>query len=67
MADSHFDEFGLTMKVPSESGQTIYLPTVQECQKGANEWTTVPDSLEQWHSVDEPAPFIRLIDSQDGH
>jgi len=67
LADAHFDEFGLTMKAPTEPGKTLYFPTVQECRTGTNEWTTIPSSVEQWHSVDEPAPFIRLIDADGSH
>lgn len=54
-----FDQFGLSMKLPDAAGP-LYFPTVQRCDKGENDWTTIPDSPENWHHVDRPAPMLML-------
>ena len=67
LPDAQFDEFGLVMKLPGESGRTVYLPTTQECAQGVNDWTNIPDESEQWHDIEGPAPFIRLKEGEDHH
>ena len=54
-----FDEFGLSLKLPAQSGP-LYFPTVQRCTTGENDWTTIPPSPEHWHHVDRPAPMLIL-------
>jgi hypothetical protein len=54
-----FDEFGLSLKLPSTAGP-LYFPTVQRCQKGENAWTTIPQSPAQWHRESRPAPMLLL-------
>jgi uncharacterized protein YcnI len=54
-----FDQFGLSMKLPDVAGP-LYFPTVQRCETGENDWTTIPDSPEHWHHVDRPAPMLVL-------
>jgi len=65
LSAAHFDEFGLTMKLPPGAERTVYLPTMQQCVDGANDWTAIPESGQQWHDIDGPAPFIQLI--EEGH
>jgi len=67
LSDAHFEEFGLSMKLPDAAGRTFYLPVVQECAEGANEWTSIPDSPDQWHAIERPAPFIRVIQGEEHH
>lgn len=55
-----FDEFGLALKLPRQSGSTLYFPTVQECEAGALRWTAVPKKGEKWGDLADPAPFVRL-------
>lgn len=67
LPDAHFDEFGLTMKLPNTAGKTLYLPTVQECEKGVHRWIEIPAAGQTWGQLGEPAPFIRLIEKKPGH
>ena len=60
LPDSMYDSFGFVMKMPAGAGQTLYFPTVQECEKGANRWINIPAAGQQWHDVREPAPFVKL-------
>lgn len=64
LADAHFDEFGLTMRVPAQPGQTLYFPVVQECEQGVHRWIEIPAGSQKWDDLREPAPFIRLIDKR---
>lgn len=60
LPDAYFDEFGLAMKLPNRPGETLYFPTVQECEDGENRWTEIPAEGQAWGDVDKPAPFVRL-------
>jgi hypothetical protein len=54
-----FDQFGLSLKLGDVHGG-LYFPTVQRCEKGENDWTTIPDSPANWHKVDRPAPMLMV-------
>jgi uncharacterized protein YcnI len=62
LPDAHFDEFGLTMRMPPKTGATLYFPVVQECEQGVHRWIEIPAAGQKWDDLKEPAPFIRLID-----
>ena len=55
-----YDSFGLLMKLPAAKGTTLYFPTVQECVTGVHRWIEIPAAGQQWHDLQEPAPFVRL-------
>jgi periplasmic copper chaperone A len=60
LPDSLYDSFGLLMKLPDRAGATLYFPTVQECQSGVHRWIEIPAAGQQWHDLQEPAPFVKL-------
>lgn len=60
LPDNLFDNFGLAVKLPDTPGQTLYFPTVQECQQGVHRWIEIPAAGQKWGDVPQPAPFIRL-------
>jgi len=60
LPDSYFDEFGLTMRVSAQAGTVLYLPTVQECEKGVRNWTGIPAANQKWGDLPSPAPFLRI-------
>ena len=59
LPDSEFETFSILMLLPPNPG-TLYFPTVQTCTKGANNWVHIPAEGQQWHDVQEPAPFVRV-------
>jgi uncharacterized protein YcnI len=66
LADAYYDEFVFTSTLSEEleSGQTIYFPVVQECEKGVHRWIEIPASegAAEDHSVGpEPAPGLKLL------
>ena len=60
LADEHFDEFRLMMKLPDRPGSTLYLPVVQECRDGVHRWIEIPDAGKPAADLKEPAPAIVL-------
>jgi uncharacterized protein YcnI len=62
LADAHFDEFGLSLRLPATAGRTLYFPVVQECEQGVHRWIEIPAAGQKWNDLREPAPFIRLVD-----
>jgi uncharacterized protein YcnI len=67
LPDAYFDEFGLSMKLPAQPNTTLYLPVVQECERGVERWIEVPAGGKPWGDYASPAPFIRLRDTKPGH
>ena len=61
LADEHFDEFRLVMKLPDQPGTTLYLPVVQECSEGMTRWIEVPDAAHAPSALKEPAPALKLV------
>lgn len=59
LPDDEYESFGITMQLPPNPG-IIYFPTIQTCEKGANNWVHIPAQGQQWHDVNEPAPFVRV-------
>lgn len=66
LPDAHFDEFGLSMKLPATPRTTLWFPTIQECQQGVHRWIEIPTGKQNWDDLKEPAPFVRLIDVKPG-
>ena len=60
LENAEFDEFALLLGLPDRAGETLYFPTVQTCEKGANNWIGIPVAGQAWHDLPEPAPFIKL-------
>ncbi|HXQ51773.1 MAG TPA: YcnI family protein [Stellaceae bacterium] len=60
LPDNLYDTFGLLMKLPDKPGATLYFPTVQECEQGVHRWIEIPAAGQQWHDLDQPAPFVKL-------
>jgi uncharacterized protein YcnI len=67
--DPHqFTTFGLSMQLPDEAEEdVVYFPTVQTCEEGSIDWIAIPDSFEEWHEIDNPAPYVLLSTSGGGH
>lgn len=68
LADDHFDEFVFSGFVATtlKAGDMVYLPTVQDCEKGSAAWTEIPAAGQSTHDLKLPAPAIRLVQAQ-GH
>jgi periplasmic copper chaperone A len=65
--DENFDQFGIHMKLPNKPGETLYFPTVQECEKGVHRWIEIPAAGKSRGDYKEPAPFLRLLPKAQRH
>lgn len=60
LLDEHYDEFVLQVRLPDLPGETIYFPTVQECEEGVHRWIEIPEEGRSRSDYDEPAPQVIL-------
>ena len=59
--NAHFDEFVLSLRLPNgKAGDTLWFPTLQVCESGTQDWSTIPAAGHNSHDVPAPAPFIKL-------
>lgn len=60
--DAHYDEFVFQARFTDayQPGATVYFPVVQECDGATAEWTQVPAMGEDPHSLQSPAPGVRI-------
>lgn len=67
LLDENFEQFGIHMKLPDRPGDTLYFPTVQECEKGAHRWIEIPAAGKTRGDYKEPAPFLKLLPKAQRH
>lgn len=60
LPNEHFDEFGLSMRIPPTPGP-LYFLTVQTCESGENAWTEIPTPGQAWGSLAHPAPVLIIM------
>jgi uncharacterized protein YcnI len=66
LPDDHFDEFGVSLRMPEgEPGETIWFPTIQECEQGQIAWIQIPEEGQE--EPEEPAPGVTLTAADGGH
>jgi uncharacterized protein YcnI/copper(I)-binding protein len=60
--DDFYDEFVFTSYLPSslKADAPLYLPTLQTCDKGAENWAQIPAAGQDAHSLRSPAPMLKL-------
>lgn len=61
LLDENFDEFVLQVRLPDKAGETLYFPTVQECEKGVHRWIEIPAAGQARGDLREPAPVLKLL------
>ena len=65
LPDDQIQEFGLNMRIADEATDVIWFPFVQECEEGEHRWIEIPDSIDEWGALDEPAPYVELVDDSE--
>ena len=64
LPDSQYNDFGLMFKLPDARQEKIlWFKTTQICKDGQIEWNEIPPSIEEWHSVKSPAPYVKVTPS----
>jgi periplasmic copper chaperone A len=61
LLDEHYDEFFIRMQLPKTPNVTIYVPVVQECEKGIHRWIEIPAAGKSADDYKEPAPSLKLL------
>ena len=59
LSPHEFTDFGLSMKLPDQPGETIWFPVVQRCEQGETRWIKIP--VEGQPEPDTPAPGVSLV------
>jgi uncharacterized protein YcnI len=64
LPEAFYDEFVFTATIAPDlkAGQSVYFPTVQQCEKGVNRWIEIPAAGGRGHDTQagEPAPALML-------
>jgi len=68
LPDAFYEEFVLTGTIADDlpSGQTMYFPVVQECEKGVHRWIEIPAANTD-REPPEPAPALKLLQKNSAH
>ncbi|UBM11162.1 YcnI family protein [Cupriavidus metallidurans] len=66
LADEHFDEFRMLMKLPEQGGK-LYFPVLQECESGKSEWTQIPADGQTMRDLKTPAAELEVLPPAGGH
>ena len=66
LADEHFDEFRMLMKLPEQGGK-LYFPVLQECENGKSEWTQIPADGQTTRDLKTPAAELEVLPPAGGH
>jgi uncharacterized protein YcnI len=68
LPDDFYEEFTFVGRLTDFAPDTVlYFPTVQECAVGAHRWIEIPAAGQDPHDLDEPAPEVTIIESEDGN
>lgn len=59
LPDSQYDEFVLQGKLPDQAGP-LWFKVLQSCEKGANDWSEVPDSGASTKGLKMPAALLEV-------
>jgi uncharacterized protein YcnI len=63
LPDAYYDEFVFTAFIADdlEAGTILYVPVVQECEKGIHRWIEIPAAGKSSRDYPEPAPALQLM------
>jgi len=63
LPDAYYDEFVFSgfLAGDLDPGRTLYVPVVQECEKGVHRWIEIPAAGKSGADYPEPAPALKLL------
>ena len=61
------DALVVSVKLPDAAGQTLYFPTLQDCEAGQTDWSELPAEGQDPHALKAPAPSVTVTAAADGH
>lgn len=59
LPDDFFDEFAIQIQLPAAPGP-IWFKVLQRCEKGENNWATIPESGTSTRGIKTPAALLEL-------
>lgn len=59
LPDDFFDEFAIQMQLPATPGP-LWFKVLQRCEKGENNWATIPESGTSTRGIKAPAALLEL-------
>lgn len=63
LPDAWYDEFVFQVVLPKQpAGTMLYIPVVQECEKGVHRWIEIPEAGKAADDYREPAPGLKLTE-----
>jgi periplasmic copper chaperone A len=62
LPEAHYDEFVLRGGLPKKDG-AMWFKVLQTCDKGSNDWSQIPASGIDAHSLKSPAALLEIIPS----
>jgi uncharacterized protein YcnI len=60
LPDTMYMDFTILVALPAAAAPTLYLPVVQECEKGVSRWIDLPASDKPGERLEHPAPSVRV-------
>jgi uncharacterized protein YcnI len=60
LPDDNIDEFLIQVRLPNKPGQTLYFPTLQECETAVERWIEIPAAGKHRRDYSHPAPSVTL-------
>lgn len=67
LPDHHMQEFGMSVYLAGDAGETLYFPVVQRCSSGEARWIQIPQS-DSAEELPYPAPAVKLTAKEEsGH
>ena len=64
LPDAQVAQFGMSLKMPDEPGETVYFKVIQTCEQGETAWIELP-AEGATEEPEHPAPAIKLIAASD--
>jgi uncharacterized protein YcnI len=63
LPDDRYDEFIFigTPAADLAAGETLYFPTVQQCETGVERWIEIPAEDKPAHDLKSPAPGLKIL------
>ncbi len=67
LPDSQYDDFGLLFKLPDVAQEkTLWFKTTQICKDEEIDWHEIPKTMDGWHDLKTPSPYVRVAPSAKG-
>jgi uncharacterized protein YcnI len=69
LPDNYYEEFIFRARITNafNPGETVYFPTIQECEEGEILWIQIPAENQDAHDLKRPSPSLKIVKSKQHH